>query len=74
MTGTDDESPMAKIKAREAAARAAIERGDASVEIGQFRLEQLGLSFAVADSSGRLWRMDGDRLVLIGSKRRNRRI
>lgn len=57
---------MAAIKAREATARAAIERGDAVVEIGQFAMPQLGLSVAVADRFGHLWRVEGAKLVLIG--------
>jgi len=56
---------LAAIKAREAEARAAIERGEAEIEIGQFAMPQLGLSVAVADRFGRIWRVDGTKLVMV---------
>jgi len=56
---------LAAIKAREAEARAAIERGESEIEIGQFAMPQLGLSVAVADRFGRIWRVDGTKLVLV---------
>lgn len=57
---------LAAVKAREAAVRDAIRRGDAVVDCGPFGMSQLGLSLVVGDENGRLWRCDGTMLVLIG--------
>lgn len=56
------------IKERELAVKLAISRGDAEVDIGPFNLMQLGLSVAVVDASGRIWRVQGQRLHLVSQK------
>lgn len=56
---------LAAIKARLAAVREGIARGDAAVDCGSFAVGQLGLSVAVCDKAGRIWRVDGTRLVLV---------
>jgi hypothetical protein len=59
------QAELAAIKEREAAVKAAISRSDPEVDIGPFNLAQLGLSVAVVDQEGRIWRVDGTRLRLI---------
>lgn len=56
---------LARIKQREADAKAAIEAGRPEVDVGPFSMQQLGLSLAVVDAWGRIWRHDGSRLTRI---------
>lgn len=67
MPDSREAADLAAIKARLAAAREAIARGDADVECWSFAVGQLGLSVAVCDKAGRIWRVDGTRLVLVYS-------
>jgi hypothetical protein len=59
----DEDPNLTAIKERLALAKAAISRGDASVDIRQFTMGQLGVSIVVADASGRIWRYEGGHLV-----------
>lgn len=61
-------SDLAAVKAREAAAREAIARGDYQVEIGPFVARQLGLFPIYGDRQGCLWRQEGGTLILVGPK------
>ena len=56
---------LAAIKARLDEAKAAIDRGEPSINIGQFNMAQLGLSVPVIDKKGRLWRFEGQKLILV---------
>lgn len=56
---------MAAIKAREAEVRAAVDAGGLVVEVGPFNMQQLGLSVAVVDKAGRIWRLDGSTLTRV---------
>lgn len=56
---------IAAIKAREAAVRDSIRRGEREVDTGPFGAAQLRLSPVVADEFGKLWRVDGAKLVLL---------
>lgn len=67
MPGKREAAELAAIKAKLALAREAIARGDAVVDCGSFATGQLGLSVAVCDRAGRIWRVDGTKLVLIYS-------
>lgn len=67
MAGEREAAELAAIKAKLGQAREAIARGDAMVDCGSFVLGQLGLSMAVCDKAGRIWRVDGTRLVLVYS-------
>lgn len=67
MSGEREAAGLAAIKARLQLAREAIARGDAVVECGAFATGQLGLSVAVCDRAGRIWRVEGPRMVLIYS-------
>lgn len=67
MHDSREAADLAAIKARLAAAREAIVRGDAVVDCGAFATGQLGLSVAVCDKAGRIWRADGTKLVLVYS-------
>lgn len=58
---------LAAIKQREQSVKDAIRRGEREVETGSFGASQLGLSFAVCDEWGRIWRADGTKLVLVYS-------
>lgn len=65
MSGEREAAELAAIKAKLALAREAIARGDAVVDCGSFATGQLGLSVAVCDKAGRIWRVDGTNLVLV---------
>lgn len=67
MSGEREAAELAAIKARLGLARAAIARGDEAVDCGSFAIGQLGLSVAVCDKAGRVWRVDGTKLVLVYS-------
>lgn len=61
---------LAAIKAKEQIARDAIRRGEREVEVGSFGASQLGLSFAMCDEFGRIWRdAGGGKIVLVYSPR-----
>lgn len=63
MPSDRESADMAAIKAREAAVMAAIQRGDREIECGSFGVSQLRLLPVMADRWGRLWMVDGTRLV-----------
>lgn len=56
---------LAAIKEREAAVRRQIAEGAKEVDMGPFTLPQLGLSVAVVDRWGHLWRVEGQKLVKV---------
>lgn len=50
---------LTAIKMREQSVRDAIRRGEREVVVGSFGASQLGLSFAMCDQFGRVWRENG---------------
>lgn len=67
-TGTPSADPiLAEIKRREQNVKDAIRRGEPIVDTFSFGADQLRLRPVVADEWGRLWRVDGTRIVLVFS-------
>lgn len=56
---------LAQIKMLEGIARDKIKAGEPEVDIGPFNLAQLRLGVAAVDEWGRIWRINGQQLVLV---------
>lgn len=63
--GDRERRGLAAIKQRESIVRDSIRRGEREVDTGPFGMSQLGLRSVVADQWGRLWRVDGAKLVML---------
>jgi len=67
---TDVDPNLVAIKQREQNAKDAIRRGEREVDVGSFGAGQLGLTFAMCDAYGRIWRdAGGGKIVLVYAPR-----